>query len=339
MTKVLCIEDEVEFREDVVELLRSEGYQTFEASDGQQGLTMIEEESPEIVLCGLNLPQMSGFDLLRQVIDAHAGKRPSFIFLTAMGQKKDLLTGINLNVDEYMVKPIDYNILLGKIRQHLHRKNNEDSRSRRIAKQVDMLQPEEERAKALTAEIIDTTLELEKMLNLSKREVRIRPLLENIRSLSLRLKDILHNIFLVPHDGEMLFSEEITHLPELLNSIVLYVGGHHASGARVAFDYTQEVAGVLIDHKYFSHAVEKLLLALVQDLSQTSEVQVQASVGKERQIEIKITSPSRPDSNQLRFFTGFATQIMELHGGAFQMKGSRKGAIFVFSIPPYRVIS
>lgn len=112
MKKILCIEDE----RDTAELIREEfagrGYMVSMAFDGRQGLVSILRDTPDLILCDVNMPVMSGFELL----DCLVGMAPRFshmpfIFLTALADRDDELKGRKLGADDYVTKPIDFEIL------------------------------------------------------------------------------------------------------------------------------------------------------------------------------------------------------------------------------------
>ena len=113
---ILCAEDEPELRRDIVEELREAGYHVIEASHGADALTAITSLQPDIVLCDINMPGMTGLQVLEQVraSDTVIADIP-FIFLTAFGEKSDILRGHRLGADDYLVKPIDYDLLLATL--------------------------------------------------------------------------------------------------------------------------------------------------------------------------------------------------------------------------------
>ncbi|MBK8159578.1 MAG: response regulator [Rhodospirillaceae bacterium] len=125
---ILCAEDEPELRRDIVQELRDAGYEVIEASNGEDALMAITTLRPDIVLCDINMPRMTGLGVLEQVraSDEEHADVP-FIFLTAYGEKSDLIKGRSLGADDYLVKPIDFDLLLTTVRARLE----SVSRSRR----------------------------------------------------------------------------------------------------------------------------------------------------------------------------------------------------------------
>lgn len=120
MTKILCVEDEAGLRADIVEELEDAGYATFEASNGVEGLEAILKFKPDLVLCDITMPGMSGHELLTQLRTDHPEFRSlPFLFLSALANRNDILTGMGLGADDYLTKPVDFDILLATVSSRL----------------------------------------------------------------------------------------------------------------------------------------------------------------------------------------------------------------------------
>src|SRR5262245_61634464 len=122
MTKILLIEDEPQTRENLALILRMEGFEAVTASNGRLGLAAAVEEKPDLILCDVSMPEMDGHDVLRSLRAAPETASIPFIFLTARGEKQDLRSGMNLGADDYMVKPVEPDDLLGAIQTRLDRR-------------------------------------------------------------------------------------------------------------------------------------------------------------------------------------------------------------------------
>lgn len=116
MFKILCIEDEENLRRDICEELRDTGYEVIEAADGVAGLHLIQTQRPDLVLCDIRMPHMDGHELLSKVRTCNAqwGNVP-FIFLTAFGEREDMLRGLREGADDFLTKPIDFDVLLVRV--------------------------------------------------------------------------------------------------------------------------------------------------------------------------------------------------------------------------------
>lgn len=109
---ILCVEDEIELRSDICEELVAAGYQVDEVGNGQEALDLLRERPFDLVLCDITMPRMSGLDLLRRVRqEPNLGDLP-FIFLTALAGRQDIIAGKAAGVDDYLTKPIDFDLML-----------------------------------------------------------------------------------------------------------------------------------------------------------------------------------------------------------------------------------
>jgi DNA-binding response OmpR family regulator len=110
--KILCIEDDRETAALIAEELVDRGYAVTVAHDGREGLAAILKAMPDLVLSDISMPLMSGFELLERLIDlAPRFARMPFIFLTALTDRDNELKGRQLGADDYVTKPIDFDVL------------------------------------------------------------------------------------------------------------------------------------------------------------------------------------------------------------------------------------
>jgi DNA-binding response OmpR family regulator len=109
---ILCIEDERETAGLIAEDLTDRGYRVSVAHSGRAGLAAILDEAPDLVLSDITMPGFSGFNLLEALLDQDVRfSAMPFIFLTAMTNREDELRGRLLGADDYVTKPIDFDIL------------------------------------------------------------------------------------------------------------------------------------------------------------------------------------------------------------------------------------
>jgi DNA-binding response OmpR family regulator len=109
---ILCIEDDRDTASLIAEELVDRGFEVVVAHEGHEGFVSILKGVPDLVLCDVGLPQMSGFDLLERLnqLSPRLEKVP-FVFLTALASRDDELRGRQLGADDYVTKPIDFDIL------------------------------------------------------------------------------------------------------------------------------------------------------------------------------------------------------------------------------------
>lgn len=116
--KVLIVDDERGERFVISQYLASEGYLTYEASDGEEALTRFNEISPDIVLVDVMMPRTDGFDLVRTI---RKESTIPIIFVTARGDEARRIAGLELGADDYVIKPYSPGELVARVRAQLRR--------------------------------------------------------------------------------------------------------------------------------------------------------------------------------------------------------------------------
>jgi len=110
--KILCIEDDRQIAGLIAEELTERGFYVSIAYGGQEGLMAIMRSTPDLVLCDIGMPGMTGFEVLERLneIAPRLGHIP-FVFLTALADRETELKGRRLGADDYVTKPIDFDRL------------------------------------------------------------------------------------------------------------------------------------------------------------------------------------------------------------------------------------
>jgi DNA-binding response OmpR family regulator len=110
--KILCIEDDRETASLIAEELADRGYDVKLAYDGREGFAAILTTMPDLVLSDISMPVMSGFELLERLTAlAPRFRNMPFVFLTALTDRDTELKGRQLGADDYVTKPIDFDLL------------------------------------------------------------------------------------------------------------------------------------------------------------------------------------------------------------------------------------
>ena len=118
---ILIIEDD----EDIQELLRynlvKQGYQVAVAATGELGLREAEKSCPDLILLDLMLPGMDGLDVCRRLKMDEKTRPIPVVMVTAKGEETDIVTGLELGADDYVVKPFSPRVLISRMRAVLRR--------------------------------------------------------------------------------------------------------------------------------------------------------------------------------------------------------------------------
>lgn len=128
MSRILCIEDDPQTAELLTEALKERGYEVDLTSDGDAGLATMLANPPDIVVCDVRMPGLSGFELREKLSAAGPSlAHIPFVFLTALGDRDSELLGRRLGADDYLTKPIDFE-MLDTVIQNLLRRRLDGSR-------------------------------------------------------------------------------------------------------------------------------------------------------------------------------------------------------------------
>lgn len=123
MEKILVVEDEISLRESLEEILTLAGYKVNIASNGKEGFDSILLDKPDLVVCDVNMPKLDGFELLGAINQRLKDEViPTFLFLTAKVETKDIRQGMSLGADDYILKPFDHFMLLEVVRLRLDKR-------------------------------------------------------------------------------------------------------------------------------------------------------------------------------------------------------------------------
>jgi two-component system CheB/CheR fusion protein len=110
--KIVIIEDNVDSRDVLCELLGLAGFECHAAGDGAEGLALLERVRPDVAIIDLGLPVIDGFELARRTRNATEQSQPYLIALTGYGQRSDREAALRAGFDEHLVKPVDSTALM-----------------------------------------------------------------------------------------------------------------------------------------------------------------------------------------------------------------------------------
>lgn len=115
MKTIVIIEDEAFIRDNLIELLEIEGFQAVGAENGEQGLRLIKEYQPDLILCDVMMPEIDGFGVLEALRQDVSTASIPFVFLTASADKSNLQKIRRIGVDNYILKPFNVDKFLNTI--------------------------------------------------------------------------------------------------------------------------------------------------------------------------------------------------------------------------------
>lgn len=119
--KIVAIDDEADILEVIRYNLSRDGHQVFTSPNGRDGLGIIRKEKPDLVLLDLMLPEMDGFEICRRLKGDPLTSHIPIIMITARGDESDIVLGLGLGADDYVIKPFSPKELAARVRAVLRR--------------------------------------------------------------------------------------------------------------------------------------------------------------------------------------------------------------------------
>ena len=120
--KILVVEDESDLREILKSNLAKEGYSVLTAKDGEAGLKLARSEAPDAIVLDLMLPGMDGLQVCRLLKRDTLTAGIPVLMATATAEDVDVVTGLEVGADDYIVKPFSVRVLVARLRNALRRR-------------------------------------------------------------------------------------------------------------------------------------------------------------------------------------------------------------------------
>jgi DNA-binding response OmpR family regulator len=124
-THILIIEDEPDINELLSITLLKKDYAVTKVFDGEKGLKIAREISPDLILLDLMLPGISGLDVCKLLKSEQETSFIKIIILTALSQEHNIVKGLELGADDYITKPFSIKVLNARIKSVLRRNSTE----------------------------------------------------------------------------------------------------------------------------------------------------------------------------------------------------------------------
>lgn len=116
--RILIIDDDSGITNLVHQLLRTQGYEVFSASNGDEGIQMIRDKAPDLVILDLMLPYQDGWDVCKAI---RSFSNVPIMIMSALNGAVYIASALDMGADDYLVKPVPNNMLLARVRRLLQR--------------------------------------------------------------------------------------------------------------------------------------------------------------------------------------------------------------------------
>lgn len=230
--KILVVEDDNEIRHNLSAVLKLNGYDTHEAVNGSHGLSIAKNFKPNLIISDIMMPEMDGFEMLKQIQDDSDISHTPFLFLSARSDKFAIREGMNLGADDFITKPYDVDELLTAVKIRIDKK---EKREAFFKQKIDSLQTNLKRSMPHEIRtplniILGMSEFLLKNYDETERDEAVE-MLENISEAGRRLHRMLENylylanlelIAATPDEKAKLFSNSTMLVRAMIKDIVAY---------------------------------------------------------------------------------------------------------------------
>ncbi|MBI4656927.1 MAG: response regulator [Elusimicrobia bacterium] len=114
--RILIVDDDKVFKDLVEEVLKEAGYEILSAEDGLAGWKLLKEKGADMAVLDVNMPVMTGFQLLNKIRGNDKFKNIPVLMLTIRAFAEDQIQGYEIGADDYLTKPFSNDILVAKIK-------------------------------------------------------------------------------------------------------------------------------------------------------------------------------------------------------------------------------
>jgi DNA-binding response OmpR family regulator/two-component sensor histidine kinase len=292
MEKILIVEDDIEVRENLVEVLELNNYSVLQAQNGLDALEVLKTTIPDLVISDVMMPKMDGHDLIKIMQkNLHTSTVP-FIFLTAKSNSVDMREGMTLGADDYITKPYDTNDLLNAIKTRIRKKKLFEEKVKNISDNISITVPHEMRT-PLVSILGVSELITEEHENMKKDE--IIDLVRQMKTTGRRLHKTIEK-FLIYYDINMLTSykelfyknagNEETEIESVIDSLKLKFFRNNCMGRSI--DYKIKNCKVSLASYHLEFVLEELLCNACKFSDDNTVVQFSGALKDENVYTIEI---------------------------------------------------
>lgn len=279
--KILVVDDNPLVSGVVCTLLRQANFQVSVANNGKEAISLLENDSVDLILCDVMMPQMDGYELYDTLRKTPSCSQIPFVFLTALDQKFERAKGSELGIDDYLVKPFEPEELLAVVKGKLKRAGASREQYNSYRKQVLHTLSHELRTPLVA---INTGAEL--LIDQSKKdeEDKTVQLLEAIRRSGARLEKLVSDFIQLQQIeagiSERIFNERKSKvsISSIVNMLVKRWGAElKDKGFTIALKGSAEDSSILAFEPHLVDALSRIIDNAVKFSDSIKEIMIEIS--------------------------------------------------------------
>ena len=264
--RILVVDDEPRNVLLLQDLLESRGYTVWTAADGQQGLALAQDRSPDVVLLDVMMPRLNGFDVCRRLKADQRTAMIPVLLVTSLNAREDRLAGIGAGANDFITKPIDTGDLLLRVRNAVTTKRLHDEVTSQFLKLQELEAARETLTHMIVHDLRSPLTGLQAYLDLLRVAVaagstgEVLEFARDAHALAEHLKEMVSQVLDVSRleSGDMPLSRRDTDLVELLPGAVASLGPP-PSGIAIVYEAAEQPFVVACDRDVVTRVVANLV--------------------------------------------------------------------------------
>jgi len=136
MNQVLIVEDEKDIRENIEDILICADYNVLAAQNGKEALNILDSITPDVIVSDVRMPELTGFELLKEISDNRNYGQIPFLLLTALSDRENIRYGMDLGADDYLLKPFTPEELLNSINRRISKAEKNKKQLERLKSNI-----------------------------------------------------------------------------------------------------------------------------------------------------------------------------------------------------------
>jgi len=264
--RILVVDDEPRNVLLLQDLLESRGHTVWTAADGQQGLALAQDRSPDVVLLDVMMPRLNGFDVCRRLKADQRTAMIPVLLVTSLNAREDRLAGIGAGANDFITKPIDTGDLLLRVRNAVTTKRLHDEVTSQFLKLQELEAARDTLTHMIVHDLRSPLTGLQAYLDLLRVAVaagstgEVLEFARDAHALAEHLKEMVSQVLDVSRleSGDMPLSRRDTDLVELLPGAVASLGPP-PSGIAIVYEAAEQPFVVACDRDVVTRVVANLV--------------------------------------------------------------------------------
>jgi len=317
MTNILLVEDEMEVRDNIQEILTAKNYNCLTASNGKEAFDLLHDNKVDLIISDIMMPIMDGMSFYKKIVQEQKYWNVPFIFLSAKSDDDTVREGMKLGAEDYIKKPFRMNEILEAVEIRLKKSSLEKNRIEKLRENISKYIPHELRT-PIGVILGYSNLILEDKDSIEKED--IFPMIEWIEKSGQRLKDRIEKLILLTEieldiESGLSFDNTTQVNNSFVNDLLLKTVGYYSNKNKLLLDIQESEVSIPLNY------LDRILNEIVDNAFKFSEQNNPISIigiNKEEQYLINVIDDGigmdSDELNQISAFKQFSREMKQQEG-------------------------